>query len=59
MLLKQKRQTTNLDHEDLGGFTPTSDPLFESDWEVLVIKRDEQTGEFKIRTITLDEAAAA
>lgn len=59
MLLKQKRQRTTFDGDDLGDFTPAADPLFDSDWEILVIKRDEQTGEFKARTVSLDEAEAA
>lgn len=59
MLLKQKRQNTALESDDLGDFTPVVDPLFESDWEILVIKRDEQTGEFKIKTVSIDEAATA
>ena len=59
MLLKQKRQNTTLDSDEPGDFTPATDPLFDSDWEILVIKRDEQTGEFKVRTVSVDEAAAA
>ena len=59
MLLKQKRQPIDRERDEYGDFVPPVDPLFESDWEVLVIKRDERTGEFKIRTVSLDEAASA
>ena len=59
MLLKQKRQSRDQERDEYGDFTPPADPLFETDWEVLVIKRDEKTGEFKIRTVSLDEAANA
>ena len=58
-MLKQKRQSRDLERDEYGDFTPPTDPLFESDWEILVIRRDEQTGEFKICTISLDEAATA
>jgi len=30
------------------------DPLFDRDWEVFVIKRDEQTGEFRTQTVCGD-----
>lgn len=59
MLLKQKRQSTDLERDEYGDYTQPADPLFESDWEVLVIRRDEQTGEFRIRTLSLDEATTA
>ena len=59
MLLKQKRQSRDLERDQYGDFVPPVDPLFESDWEILVIKRDEQTGEFKARTVSLDEAETA
>ena len=59
MLLRQKRQSIDMERDEYADFTPPADPLFDSDWEILVIKRDEQTGEFKVRTITLDEAPAA
>ena len=32
------------------------DPLFDRDWEVFVIKRDEQTGEYRTQTVCCDEA---
>jgi len=30
------------------------DPLFDRDWEVFVIKRDEHTGEFRTQTVCCD-----
>jgi len=32
------------------------DPLFERDWEVFVVKRDPETGEFVTATVGLEEA---
>ena len=35
------------------------DPLFERDWEIFVVMRDPESGEFVTVTIAVDETAAA
>jgi hypothetical protein len=32
------------------------DPLFERDWEIFVVKRDPETGEFVTETVSSDDA---
>lgn len=32
------------------------DPLFDREWEVFVIRRDEKTGEFETRIVCCDDA---
>ena len=57
-MLLQKR--TNFDRRRLV-FEPYEkelrDPLFETEWEVFVVRRDPETGEFKTKTVAADEAA--
>jgi hypothetical protein len=33
-----------------------SDPLFEQDWEVFVVRRDPETGQFRTETISEEPA---
>jgi hypothetical protein len=56
MLLQKRRQFENRKHvfED---DREMHDPLFESDWEVFVVKRDPETGGFVTKTVAADEAA--
>jgi hypothetical protein len=56
MLLQKRRQFEYRKHvfEDE---REMRDPLFESEWEVFVVKRDPETGEFVAKTVAADEAA--
>ena len=56
-MLLQKR--TNFERRrlvpDHGDRLPDRDPLFERDWEVFVVKRDPETGEFVTATVATEE----
>ncbi|MFL6468222.1 MAG: hypothetical protein ACJ72Z_09730 [Pyrinomonadaceae bacterium] len=55
----QRRRKMPVDHKtniDKFELENEGDPLFDRDWEVFVIKRDERTGEFQTQTICCDEA---
>lgn len=57
MFWKEENRPVNSAKETKG--ESVSDPLFDHDWEVFVVKRDSATGEFVTKTACCEDALSS